>query len=346
MYDGREECSLPVVRAEQLEALVAQEVREPASNRPLLEASVRVAQQERDATHGGKLAAVRAKQAELAKLKVQQANVVKFIKEASASPKELVTELDSLRDEIGRVETELQEIEQALDVAPAVDLGKVEDYLKFFDTVYELMSDEDKRALLKTFVQKVACYEDKVHVYLYDEPSENDLKALTTEGQVCSIVQKSSPEATNRKTVHDKTRQFTSIDASWRHEIPVSVTRTAHGKHLFAKCSPTTAQPKDASVIEVARELQRMLDAGEAKNRADVARQLGITRARATQLLNLQRLPKTIQDELLQTNDYSNRVKERHLRALTRVNSAEQHERFRRLVQEHAPNGAKGTYAR
>ncbi len=208
MYDGSKECRLPIIRAEQLEELIISEVRGLACNQTQLEAAVRLAQQERDANHGGKVDALRAKQAELAKLKAQQANVVKFIKGANASPKELVTELDSLRDEIGRAESELHATEQALDVAPAVDLSKVEDYLKFFGTVYELMSDEDKRALLKTFVQKVECYEDKVQVYLYDEPSENDLKALTTDGQVCSIVQKSSPARTRTSNLAVNSRSL------------------------------------------------------------------------------------------------------------------------------------------
>ena len=52
--------------------------------------------------------------------------------------------------------------------------------------------------------------------------------------------------------------------------------------------------------LQLADRMQEMLDNGEAQNKADIARQLGLTRARVTQVMKLLELPdsfkKTVQD--------------------------------------------------
>jgi DNA-binding MarR family transcriptional regulator len=85
-------------------------------------------------------------------------------------------------------------------------------------------------------------------------------------------------------------------------------------------------------MVEVARELDRMLKTGEASTQAELARRLQLTRPRVTQLLNLLRLAKPIQHYLVKTKDAEGRIRERQLRALTQIEKAEQVRQFRRIV--------------
>jgi DNA repair protein RadC len=48
----------------------------------------------------------------------------------------------------------------------------------------------------------------------------------------------------------------------------------------------------------LAKEYKKMLDSGEVKNQAELARIKGISRARVTQILNLLKLEKSIMDNL------------------------------------------------
>jgi len=74
--------------------------------------------------------------------------------------------------------------------------------------------------------------------------------------------------------------------------------------------------------IYLAREFKKILDSGEAKNQADLARNLGISRARVTQILNLLKLDKNITDNLERIGDPMERkvISERELRKIIHKN--------------------------
>ena len=55
--------------------------------------------------------------------------------------------------------------------------------------------------------------------------------------------------------------------------------------------------------IFLAKEYKKMIDLGEAKNQAELARIKGISRARVTQILNLLKLDKSIIDNLEKIRD-------------------------------------------
>ena len=61
-----------------------------------------------------------------------------------------------------------------------------------------------------------------------------------------------------------------------------------------------------------------MIDSGEVKNQSDLASQLGISRARVTQILNLLKLGKNIIDNLKQIGDPMDKkvISERGLRKI------------------------------
>jgi len=66
----------------------------------------------------------------------------------------------------------------------------------------------------------------------------------------------------------------------------------------------------------LAKEYKKMLDSGEVRNQAELARIKGISRARVTQILNLLKLDKTIIENLEQIGDPMDKkvISERELR--------------------------------
>jgi esterase/lipase len=66
---------------------------------------------------------------------------------------------------------------------------------------------------------------------------------------------------------------------------------------------PSTPKKIYRNPISLAREYKKMLDSGEAKTKAELARIKDISRARVTQILNLLKLDKNIIDNLEQFGD-------------------------------------------
>ena len=82
--------------------------------------------------------------------------------------------------------------------------------------------------------------------------------------------------------------------------------------------------------LRLALEWQARLDSGEAKNRAAIARQEGITRARVTQVLGLLGLAPEVQQHILDLppKTTSRPVSERALRPLAQLPHPQQSARF------------------
>jgi ParB-like chromosome segregation protein Spo0J len=66
---------------------------------------------------------------------------------------------------------------------------------------------------------------------------------------------------------------------------------------------PSSPMKTYRNPIYLAKEYKEMIDSGEAKNQAELARIKGISRARVTQILNLLKLDKNIIDNLEQIGD-------------------------------------------
>ena len=62
---------------------------------------------------------------------------------------------------------------------------------------------------------------------------------------------------------------------------------------------PLRRPAKVARLLAMAHKLQRLIDEGKVKDRAELARQLGVSRARITQILDLTLLAPDIQEEIL-----------------------------------------------
>jgi hypothetical protein len=91
--------------------------------------------------------------------------------------------------------------------------------------------------------------------------------------------------------------------------------------------------PKVVADLALAERFQGLLDAGEVKNRADLARRFRLTRARVTQLIDLLRLHPTIRAylRLLPPGTPTRMVTERGLRAVVRLPGRQQIEAARRF---------------
>ena len=98
----------------------------------------------------------------------------------------------------------------------------------------------------------------------------------------------------------------------------------------------SAAPPESAETLALAHRLEAAIERGDYRDRADVARQLGFTRARVTQILDLALLAPDIQEEiaLLEAVDGVQPLTERGLRDIVRHESwAEQRRACARLFE-------------
>lgn len=108
--------------------------------------------------------------------------------------------------------------------------------------------------------------------------------------------------------------------------------------YIFSPTKPKTPIRKDrnrpprvAYLLALAHELQSLIDSGDIPDRATLAHQLGLTRPRLTQLLDLLVLAPNIQEEILV--EKSSRTTERLLRRLVRSSCwAEQRTIWNRIL--------------
>jgi hypothetical protein len=98
-------------------------------------------------------------------------------------------------------------------------------------------------------------------------------------------------------------------------------------------------EPRAPRVIELlrkAREWQALLESGEVRNQADIARWEGITRARVTQIMAMLRPAPEIQESILSTPDTASRpaISELALRPIAQLEDPkDQTARFQELIE-------------
>ena len=99
--------------------------------------------------------------------------------------------------------------------------------------------------------------------------------------------------------------------------------RRGRGKGFSAEPPPgPSRRPARVAVTPaLAHQIQGVIDRGEIRDQAEAARQLGLTRARLTQILDLTRLAPHLQEKvlLLETIDGREPLSERTLRGVVRV---------------------------
>ena len=89
---------------------------------------------------------------------------------------------------------------------------------------------------------------------------------------------------------------------------------------------------KITTILVLAHQIERAVEQGRARSYADVARSLGLTRARLTQIMALLLLAPSIQETILTQPDRVRHLSERQLRPITReVCWLEQTRQFEKL---------------
>lgn len=126
---------------------------------------------------------------------------------------------------------------------------------------------------------------------------------------------------------------------SVRGWLPSEVPRRNRPSRLFLapreRPEAEKKPPKIVSLIERAEEFRRLLDSGQVRNQAELARTFGLTRARVTQLLQLLDLHPDILAYArgLPPGTPTKFVTERGLRPLLKLKPEQQLRQARRLVQ-------------
>jgi len=94
---------------------------------------------------------------------------------------------------------------------------------------------------------------------------------------------------------------------------------------------PSRRPARVAVTLALAHQIQGAIDRGEIRDQAEAARQLGLTRARLTQILDLTRLAPDLQEEILLFPAITGvePLKERVLRGIVRASWADQRSRFK-----------------
>ena len=109
----------------------------------------------------------------------------------------------------------------------------------------------------------------------------------------------------------------------WEDEIPLRwPARQAAGRPKKTAAPAPPRIPRITRLMALAIKFQDMIDRGEVKEYADLARLGLVTRARITQIMNLLNLAPQIQEALLLPNGSSDdwaQVSEHDLRAVTRA---------------------------
>src|SRR5690606_11832961 len=105
------------------------------------------------------------------------------------------------------------------------------------------------------------------------------------------------------------------------HVSPVY--RNLHGGNVIYAVKPPISRdrPEPVNSVTLALTFRKMLDEGTVDSQSHLARQVGMTRARVTQLLNLLKLPPAIVAELSAAKDPAQIAyyTERRLRAITKL---------------------------
>jgi hypothetical protein len=102
-------------------------------------------------------------------------------------------------------------------------------------------------------------------------------------------------------------------------QVETVLPRSTRGRHQPAAAKPRTVAlaprlPRITRLLALAIKFQDMVDSGEVRDYADLARLGYVTRARITQVMNLLMLAPDIQERIL--IDISGGLSERHIRAV------------------------------
>ena len=117
--------------------------------------------------------------------------------------------------------------------------------------------------------------------------------------------------------------------------VDVQVTVKLRGRAKLPQELAAPRMPRITRLMALAIKFQEMVDRGEVRDYADLARLGYVTRARITQIMNLLNLAADIQEAILLQQGNFGGIAERHVRAVT---SEVSWRKQRQLLQKVCPN--------
>jgi hypothetical protein len=124
-------------------------------------------------------------------------------------------------------------------------------------------------------------------------------------------------------------------------QVDFQITSSSRGRHCVGAPRPAKpiappSVPHITKLMTLAIRLEHLLETGQVKDQAEIARTAGITRARVTQILNLTQLAPDIQQSIFDlepTTDHVPRFREPELRQIAiEPNWEKQQQAWKRLL--------------
>ena len=181
--------------------------------------------------------------------------------------------LNELAQRRTELENGLMEIEKAIQQAQekAVDAEKVKEAISRINEVYGQLKPFERRELIGLILKSAKVSEKEIELEIY----------------ALGVKQLNSTNGTNSVKLGEKVRAA----LNWLPElVSQSVLRDTFSCRLPSlerRCGMESKARHDEGIAYLVDDWQRMLNNGEVKNRAELARRMGVTRARVTQVLGV-----------------------------------------------------------
>jgi len=235
----------------------------------------------------------------------------------------------TLLDRIGEGEERRKELEQGLMESGLqegefkkriLDAEITRDSLARFRDLFDETQKEEKKFLLQLMIARIVWTPEEIEIALYDRPTDtgrlSSNSSVNREGDI-------SLEIANWLRASERFTNFFDL-TFW-----IDLSRLHKGEFFVSPIEPAGTEPtathKEATMpvvipVKQALFLKELLEQGACTSRADLARHLGMSKARVTQTLNLLKLAPDILDVLLNLPDDQVRLfSERRLRPITKI---------------------------
>ena len=177
--------------------------------------------------------------------------------------------LNNLAQRRTELENGLVEIDQALQriQEKAVDAEVVKSALSRIDEVYYHLKPFEQRELIGLILKSAKVSEQEIELEIYALGEQTKVLESVKSGEKVRAALNWLPESVSQSVLRD--------------------TFSCHLASLERHCSTESKKRQSTGIAHIASDWQQMLDHGDVKNRAELARRMGVTRARVTQLLML-----------------------------------------------------------
>lgn len=186
-YDGNHDCPGRAVTAELLERVIVERVRRIARNDDTFHAAV----QEAMSTDCGRVVNLTSEKTDLAgrlrEIDKQIENLFDFARMAKGSIA-LAEELERLERQKVSLQADITRVEGLIEAETTrvfnADLAK--DSCAFFDTVFDLLAEGEKRDLILTFVSSITYTDEQIKIELFTDPIPREKLGAAAVEQTCS----------------------------------------------------------------------------------------------------------------------------------------------------------------